>query len=213
MKHGGTDRAGLGPADCRRAMADLFQQGLPPEDGPSTNLRLSAWLHALLCLLALVLLTGCGGRSEAGADEEDHFYRRMIRVNYPHDADSYVVLEPVSRILMERLIEEHSRLQNSMVDWIEERLGEDLTEEDEGVIHRMRRWSEYTPDKPERIGFWDRIRPGDVVLSFEFIRGRYSDSGVLVLRDGVIVFRELDTHPFGDFDTELLPSVVEIDSL
>ena len=119
----------------------------------------------------------------------------LFQIRHPEEARYYKTLSSTSVETVERYAENFSVELTMLLKTIRERIAAD--EEDLRMyIDRLIELYD-TPDLPMSEEAWrdirSRLRGTDRVYEFEYARGGYSDYGILVIRDGKIVYR----HPFG----------------
>ena len=139
-------------------------------------------MRKLLLLSAILWLTGCATGSYV--NQAEHFQERGGEA-----AAGYEMLAPVSVEAMEYFFAEQHGAVEAFLDGIEERIHD--TVELQRFLRDAREINEQSrlDADPEWRNFVGRLRSGDELYLFEYRRRFYNDFGLLVLRDGKVVFR------------------------
>jgi hypothetical protein len=135
----------------------------------------------IFLLLSLAMAACTSPRSGNQAD--------LFRQSGGGDAADYRILAAISVEAMEYFLAEQYAAVATFLDGIEERL--DDPEELQRYLLAIREINERSrlDMDPEWTDFVGRLRPGDELYLFEYRRQYYNDFGLLVIRDGEIVFR------------------------
>ncbi len=139
-------------------------------------------MRKLAVLSLAVLFAGCATGSYV--NQAQHFRERG-----GDEAVAYEVLAPVSVEVMEYFFAEQHGAVEVFLQGVEERIHD--TVELQRFIRDAREINERArlDADPDWAGFVSRLRDGDELYLFEYRRRYYNDFGLLVLRDGRIVFR------------------------
>ncbi len=130
-------------------------------------------MKRIFALVILMLLAGCATRQTGPL----------------RNSEGYEILAPVSVEVMEYFMGVQHDTVDAIVRGIEERLDE--PEALREYLRDTREINERTrlASDPDWMEFTERLRPNDRLYLFEFRERYYQDFGLIVLRDGEIVFR------------------------
>lgn len=133
-------------------------------------------------LSAGLILTGCTTRP---VESQAELFRERGRA----EAADYEILAPVSVESMEYFMRAQYDTVDAFLDGFAERIHEPV--ELQRYLRDLREINESTrlDRDPEWAEFVERVRSGDELYLFEFHRPYRHEFGLLVLRDGEIVFR------------------------
>ena len=113
----------------------------------------------------------------------------LFRSSNPEDAAHYVVLAPASIEFMKVLREENYHFTKGLINGIRAR--QDDQEALDTFLDRMERINERGREEEEYgSDLSARLQPGDRLFFFRFRKDEYRDSGLLVIRNGEIVYRK-----------------------
>ncbi len=139
-------------------------------------------MKAVLIPLFFIFLAGCATSSYRNQAED-------FRESGGEEAAAYGTLAPVSVEALEYFLAEQYGAVDAFLEGVEERLHDSL--ELQRYIRDAREINERArlDTDPDWVDFIRRIRSDDELYLFEYRREYYNDFGLLVLRDGRIVFR------------------------
>lgn len=143
-------------------------------------------IRALILLALFLTLTADAEDSRADLLPDQESLFRMIR---PEEAAHYVVLAPASLDFMKFLHEQTYYSTKGLINGVRSR--QDDQDALNAFLARMEGVNEKVikEEKQYRDDLSARLLPGDRLFFFRFQKEAYRDSGLLVIRDGQIVYR------------------------
>ncbi|MBQ7252020.1 MAG: hypothetical protein IJS32_05395 [Kiritimatiellae bacterium] len=177
-----TERAGIGLLGIEQPFFAIFRK--VPMKNTQKHLRQTVAMPLRnLFLVAAMFLPGCRSAPRQPSEERAQFPGQLPGMPF------YEVLEPVSVSFMERMAEQ----QYDTVDAFISGVGKRMDEPEKlacylDCIAQMNECNDIRKN-PQWRHFKERLRAGDSVCYFDYQNGDYGDFGLLVLRNGKIVYR------------------------
>jgi len=168
-------------------------------------------MKRIVAIAFLVVASGCATRYVAHTDVFAHLH--------PEEAERYTLLSPTSPEHIAYLDSQHRDSMSAVISNLERRKDDPVKiEEYIGYLKRMYACTDFR-SQPEWTSLTNRLQKGDSLYFFKYKQregeANYSDYGLLVLRDGNIVYRSREgwgiSQPEGQ--TNAPPQGLEIDRL
>jgi hypothetical protein len=148
--------------------------------------------------MLLILLAGC-------APEQPQSQAELFRKKHPDIARGYLVLAPVSVEYIEHIRPDEQLHLDGVIKNIEKAKG-DPTHIDRYLDHLQRLRDGRKTERADWVSLTNRIKSTDSMYYFEYkiriVGERYDDHGLLILRNGEIIYRSIFGQGFSGGLTE-----------
>jgi hypothetical protein len=153
--------------------------------GECAENNIGAWVslvakEGFALLFAAFITSGCA--SLRSSDQADLFRRK-----HPEEAGGYIVLAPTSVAYIEYEEEDHYGGLDAIVKGVEKRKDDPVALAK--YLKYLKCISVNPCVEPEWQSLRNRLRDGDKMYFFKYKRGAYDDYGLVVLRDGNVIYR------------------------
>lgn len=186
----------------------LFLQPVGRRLNPDVRARR---MNRIAAIAMLIIASGCATRHVPHA--------KVFARLHPEEAERYTLLAPTSPEFIAYLDGQHRDTISAVISNLEKRK-EDPAKLEEYIayLQRVHAGTDFR-SQPEWSSLTNRLQKGDSLYFFEYKRregdARYSDFGLLVLRDGSVVYRSREGWSMHEDQgrTNAPPDGMEIDRL
>ena len=164
---------------------------------PFEKVQVNVGAKDMRTILAIVLFTGlCGCQSLPPSPDA------QFRARHPYDARRYELLAPTSVEFIEISSQYELATLSGIRQGIEKRL--DSPDELRAYMKTLRKIEEIVDraNDPQWQAFTNRLEPGDALYYYNYRDDKYSEDGLIVLRNGNIVFRKMHSANSTDRNIE-----------